>query len=166
MFALFVDRAETHLLLIRRAEQPTDPWSGQIAMPGGHVEVGDANSTEAAYRETAEEVGIGKESIQLLGDLGIFATQIREVTVSVFVGLWDGIAKPLPNQAEVANIFEVPVGQLLGHHFGEGFHDRSPEELGRGLEYPSDNGTIWGVTARILYHLLDLIGPPPQPDKR
>ncbi len=166
VFAIFVDRAETHLLLIRRAEQPNDPWSGQIAMPGGHLEDADANSTAAAYRETAEEVGIGKESIRMLGDLGLFATQIREVSVRAFVGLWDGAAKPRSNPAEVASIFEVPVGELLERHDGMGFHDRSPGELGEALTYPSDNGTIWGVTARILHRLLCLIGPPQQRDSQ
>ncbi|MFH1419467.1 MAG: CoA pyrophosphatase [Planctomycetota bacterium] len=166
VFAVFVDREETRLLLIRRAKQPTDPWSGQIALPGGHIEPGDANPSETAYRETAEEVSIGKESIRLLGELGAFATQIPKVKVHVFVGVWDGVATPQPDPAEVASVFEVPVCQLLERHYGEGFQDQLPNELGRALTYPSDHGTIWGVTARILHHLLGLIGPPPTPGER
>src|SRR5688500_11808432 len=45
------------LLFIRRAEHPLDPWSGQIAFPGGRAEPGDADLRTTAIRETAEELG-------------------------------------------------------------------------------------------------------------
>jgi len=71
VLALFVDRGATNLLLIRRADRG-DPWSNHIAFPGGHIEPGDADAFAAACRETAEEVGIPREAIAPLGDLGTF----------------------------------------------------------------------------------------------
>src|SRR5690606_38271331 len=50
--------ASAEVLLIRRAEQPGDPWSGHMALPGGRCEPTDANVLVTAQRETHEEVGL------------------------------------------------------------------------------------------------------------
>src|SRR5258706_3496876 len=47
------------LLFIKRAEYEGDPWSGQIAFPGGRAEARDASLEETAIRETREETWIG-----------------------------------------------------------------------------------------------------------
>ncbi len=46
------------LLLIERARRASDPWSGQMAFPGGRVDVADSTPRAAAERETLEEVGL------------------------------------------------------------------------------------------------------------
>lgn len=47
-----------HLLMIQRASRDGDPWSGQMAFPGGRQSVGDAHILQTACREAQEEVGI------------------------------------------------------------------------------------------------------------
>ncbi|MHC4377149.1 MAG: NUDIX hydrolase [Planctomycetota bacterium] len=49
---------QPHVLLMRRAERPGDPWSGQISLPGGRAETVDPDLRATAVRETQEEVGI------------------------------------------------------------------------------------------------------------
>ncbi|HMB17147.1 MAG TPA: CoA pyrophosphatase, partial [Pelovirga sp.] len=49
---------ETEVLLIRRAEHELDPWSGDLAFPGGGVDPADRSPRAAAERETFEEIGL------------------------------------------------------------------------------------------------------------
>ena len=166
VFAPLVTREETNLLFIRRADRG-DPWSGQIAFPGGHEETTDADPLATGYRELTEEVGIRREEVTYLGDLGYFQTQTTKVIVRAFVGLWDGREPAQANSAEVAGICEVPLSHLLAHHRREGFDASTAEQLGRRLIYPltpaalaalaKPDATIWGVTARIVHHLLGII---------
>jgi 8-oxo-dGTP pyrophosphatase MutT (NUDIX family) len=67
-------------LLIKRADQPLDPWSGQMALPGGHRENGE-NCRETAARETMEETGL---SISVDKFLGIYYTLNGHVSVAAF----------------------------------------------------------------------------------
>ena len=58
---------DVEVLLIERTERPTDPASGQVALPGGHVADGDGNLAVTAARELEEEVGLARSD--LMGDL-------------------------------------------------------------------------------------------------
>lgn len=47
------------VLLVERAHRPGDPWSGDMAFPGGRIEAADdASASHAACRETYEEIGL------------------------------------------------------------------------------------------------------------
>ncbi|HEX6006859.1 MAG TPA: NUDIX domain-containing protein, partial [Burkholderiales bacterium] len=61
---------ELELLLIKRAEQESDPWSGHVALPGGRRNRHDSDLLHTALRETEEEVGIAVgRDLQLIGAL-------------------------------------------------------------------------------------------------
>jgi 8-oxo-dGTP pyrophosphatase MutT (NUDIX family) len=46
------------ILLIRRAENPSDPWSGHWSFPGGRREASDGDLVDTALRELREECSI------------------------------------------------------------------------------------------------------------
>lgn len=50
--------ATTEVLFIKRASNPSDAWSGNVAYPGGRRSLGDADDLSVAIRETREEVGL------------------------------------------------------------------------------------------------------------
>lgn len=57
------------VLFIKRALQAGDPWSGQMAFPGGRVDPVDVSVRSAAERETLEEVGLALGNAERLGRL-------------------------------------------------------------------------------------------------
>ena len=46
------------LFFIQRARRDGDPWSGDMAFPGGRLERSDTSSRHTAMRETLEETGL------------------------------------------------------------------------------------------------------------
>ena len=57
-------------LFIERARRDGDPWSGQMAFPGGRWETVDGSLRETAARETFEELSVDLSDSPYLGYLG------------------------------------------------------------------------------------------------
>ena len=49
--------ATQKILMIQRAHNPQDFWSGHMAFPGGRYEAGDLSLCHTAQRECREELG-------------------------------------------------------------------------------------------------------------
>src|SRR4051794_30309859 len=67
--ALLRDPGELEVLLIKRAEQAADPWSGHMAFPGGRKDEGDRDLLATAIREAREEIGVELAERELAGRL-------------------------------------------------------------------------------------------------
>lgn len=148
-----------HALFIERAERRGDPWSGQMAFPGGRVDPGDADARAAAERETREEVGLDLANAELLGRLGDVHAGVRVVAplvLSAFVYVIDGPRVLIPNH-EVRETLWVPVRRLLDpehhvdHRWGIGrFPGIVVGEPGRHV--------VWGLTYQLVDELCALGG--------
>ena len=78
--------ATLSLLLVRRSEREGDPWSGHMALPGGHAHPEDADLLHTARRETLEEVGVDLLGAELLGRLDdVSPMRSSDMTVRPFV---------------------------------------------------------------------------------
>jgi 8-oxo-dGTP pyrophosphatase MutT (NUDIX family) len=144
LLVLYDRDGEAHLLLTKRSESvPSHP--GQISLPGGVVEAGDRSPAEAALRETEEEVGIPAAALRLVGELDDVSTMVSGFIVRPFVAVADGPLTPVPSDAEVARILEVPVADLLR---ADAALPAEPAPLA--LRYPLAGEDVWGATARIL----------------
>ena len=142
---------EEQVLLIRRAEREGDPWSGQVAFPGGMVSAGDGSFEETARRETAEEVGVDLSSgpASFLGYMRELKARTRDVVVVPSVFKLTAPATVTPNK-EVASYEWVALRSLARRDARSTYLLRRngaevpfPSYIHRGL-------VIWGLTERIL----------------
>jgi 8-oxo-dGTP pyrophosphatase MutT (NUDIX family) len=164
IFRLGVDGG-LELLLIKRAEYPGDPWSGQVAFPGGREEAGDASLAETAMRETREETGIdlARQGMLLgvLDDLRPRTTRLPAIVVRPFVAILDR-SETLDLSPEVALAFWVPFGSLARTDSW-----RDDTVFARGIQinariFQHEDHIVWGMTERILTQLLTLLGSSPK----
>ncbi len=160
LIPIFHDAHEWHLVYTRRTDE-VEQHRGQVSFPGGLIEDHDTSALETALREAEEEIGLQKDSVQIIGSLDVLLT-VTQFQVLPFVGK---IAWPYefsPNPDEVARVFSVPLTWLL-----------NTDNLELRFRYPVPNGpsvpvyyfkpyqdeVIWGATARITLNLLEIIKP-------
>ena len=156
VFMLLFGADEPRILAIQKADTEGYPWRNQVALPGGHVENKDASAVDAAYRELEEELKITRNQLELIGSMGHFQT-INHKDIEVFIGLWNGKGPVWFDPNEIARVLDVPLKALVKTHIMAGFHSISPPT--DMLEYPLKDVVIWGVTARILHHFIELLYP-------
>jgi 8-oxo-dGTP pyrophosphatase MutT (NUDIX family) len=141
------------VFFIKRTERKGDPWSGQIAFPGGRKSPIDKGLAETAVRETWEEVGIRLTGHKLLGHLPIVTTRSRRMRVLPFVFQLKSTVSIRANE-EVADAFWVPLG-VLERLEAESREVRVDEGTLSADSYVVDGRVIWGLTFRIINLLLD-----------
>ncbi|MBX2803879.1 MAG: CoA pyrophosphatase [Myxococcales bacterium] len=145
------------LLLMRRAEHPSDPWSGHISFPGGRVEPGDAGAVDAAIRETHEEVGLQLTADALLGPLDpIAAVGGRPgLVIRPYVFTIEREEPELRLSAdEVASVHWLSLRRLLAR---EGRGEMTWSRNGRDLRLPCvdfDGQRLWGLTLAMVDGLI------------
>ena len=143
-----------HLLFIEKADKKGYPWRGQMAFPGGRTDPADRDRRETALRELCEEMGIRAENVDLVGSIGHFLT-INHTEIKAFVGLWNRKDRITPDPHEIARVIEIPIQHLFHLHREKGFRHRSVQI--EELTYPYREFVIWGVTAKIIHHLMEII---------
>ena len=153
---------DADLLLIRRAERAGDPWSGQVALPGGRHSATDTSLEDTAVRETLEEVGLDIRAngtvLGALDDLRPRTPALPPIIVRPFVCV---VPEPPPLELnyEVAASRWIPVSEL----FSPNARVQTTVEV-RDLRlrvdaYVVDDYLVWGMTERILFTLQHLSNP-------
>lgn len=147
---------------------------GEICFPGGKIDAVDKDEVSAAVRETCEELGLEREAVEVIGALDYLITSFH--IVYPFAAKISDYNQIGPNPDEVASVFYVPLEYLQSHtpelhHVDlsviprEDFpYDRIPNgrnyKWGRGTVpeffYYYKDRVIWGLTARILNHFLEV----------
>lgn len=157
---ILIERAGLEALFIKRAARAGDPWSGQVALPGGRHEPADVDLRVTAIRETREETGVelaAAEPLGVLDDLYPRTPTLPPVRVRPYVFALTGVPRIAPSR-EVDRAFWVPLA-----HLGEPGVRRDVKLLLRGEPrvfpaYDLGEDVIWGMTERILTPFLELIG--------
>ncbi len=154
VIALFLFNKEIELLFIQKADVKGYAWANQMAFPGGHREENDPTAQETALRELEEEMGIDRENVDVLGSLGHFQT-INSKDIEAWIGIWNQKDVIQHDTSEISRVFKIPLRYLIDRHKDKEFHKHPPNVMQ--LTYPYKDVVIWGVTAKIVYHLIEVL---------
>jgi 8-oxo-dGTP pyrophosphatase MutT (NUDIX family) len=143
-----------HILFTRRT-QTVASHQGQVSFPGGHIEAHDKGPVEAALREAREEIGIRPMDVTLLGSLKPLLSGTNFM-ITPIVGIMPWPYPLHPNREEVARIFGVPLKWLADPaNLDAKYSPESKDWLPASYSFNYQDEVIWGVTARIIFSLLD-----------
>lgn len=150
-------------LFILRAKKEGDPWSGQMALPGGHRETIDADLVETARRETHEEIGLDlNQAGRYLGSLAGIRANPRagfDLVVTPQVFALEDKAVPLQPNEEVAEVLWGNLDEMIS---GRSLTDASFPEFQREGTFPGYQvgaQVVWGLTFRMINDFFELIRP-------
>lgn len=146
------------VLLIRRAERALDPWSGHMALPGGHGEPQDSSLVATAVREISEEVGLDLlQHAALLGPLPPLVAQPADFTIFPLVFALASGPEPEPNPSEVQEVVWATLSHLRSRA-ARSVHAVSVDHQRHQLPAFDVGGRIvWGLTYRILEAMLSTL---------
>lgn len=135
-----------------------DPWSGQMAFPGGWKSKLDPTLEAVARREAAEEIGLPLAVHNLIGRLDdIEGERLRllELTVSPFV-YFVARLPALQLNHEVAATVSVPLHWLAQQENLRPYYFPLDHQHRAFASYTYGPYTVWGLTYRIIVKLLAL----------
>ena len=150
------DSASPSVLLIKRAERSGDPWSGQIAFPGGKAKPEDGTAKVTAVRETMEEVGIDlARAGDFIGYGKVTTTHIgnMDVVPSVFV-LRGGTEVDVKPNDEVASFRWVELEEFLAPASRSQYRLNSGENEVVMPAFAVHDYVVWGLTYRVISSML------------
>lgn len=141
------------VLLLERAHTLRN-HAGQPAFPGGKTDPDDIGPVDTALREANEEVGLRRESVQVVNILPAMWLPPSNFLVTPVLAWWHS---PHPvsavDTAEVARVERVPIAELVNPE------NRVRVRHPRGYIGPAfavHDMLVWGFTAIVLSTLLDL----------
>ncbi|MTD31139.1 CoA pyrophosphatase [Planomicrobium sp. YIM 101495] len=166
---------EIHVLFeVRSLNMRNQP--GDICFPGGRIDAEDVSPEAAAIRETMEELGIRRTDMTNIRPLDYIVSPFG-MLVYTYAGFIDPKAVFDPNLAEVDSFFTVPLSffnetepKVYRVDFDAQPEESFPYDLIAGGEnynwrtkkvdehfYIYGDKVIWGMTAKILMHFLEVI---------
>lgn len=166
---------ETHILFeVRSLQMRSQP--GDICFPGGRIDKEDKNPMDTAIRETTEELGIDASNIESITPLDYLVNDGGRI-IYPFVGKLLNHDQIKPSEAEVGEVFTVPLNYFLETkpevykiHYQVHPEENFPFDLIVGGEnykwntghidelfYQYNDKVIWGLTAKILTHFIQLL---------
>jgi 8-oxo-dGTP pyrophosphatase MutT (NUDIX family) len=138
-------------LIVRRAVVPRDPWSGDMAFPGGKKAPQDKTLRDTVVREVSEETGIDLDALRYIGALPVlFSSMKPERDVLQIVYLYEG-------RPEIRLNSELTAYRWV--HLKELRASRTTEKV-KGWEgevFKLGDDIVWGLTYRMLDNLLALM---------
>lgn len=151
-------RDDPEYFILKRAENSNDPWSGQLAFPGGKCEMIDSTLMNTAIRETREECGFSLNDKQVVEELPLAtAGKLAGTTIKVQPYLFELEEKPEVHMEpkEVSATYWVKESHFLSqaNHRLDAIYEPKPSSK---LPYTliEDNEIFWGFSYKVLMMFL------------
>ncbi|WP_297335631.1 CoA pyrophosphatase [Algoriphagus sp.] len=143
--------------LIKRPEY-RGAHSGQIAFPGGKMEITDPDIFFTALREAEEEVAINPDKVTILGRLTDLYIPTSNFLVTPVLGFSQEVPDFIPERREVQRILPTSLKSL----FEEPTRQRTQLKLNPSITldtpfFEIDREMVWGATAMILSEFIELL---------
>lgn len=156
LLLLYPSHGLLHLALTVRTSD-LNHHSGQVSLPGGGWEEGDASLQETALREAREEIGVATGGLELLGSLTPIYVPPSNNIVHPFVAYAPQRPTFHLDPKEVAALLDVPLDLLV-----DPATRREEDWMWRGEPlhvpfYAVGEHKVWGATAIILAEFLELV---------
>ncbi len=142
---------DVEVAIIERTRRSDDRWSGQLALPGGRRDPGDADLATTAAREAGEEVGLALD--RPLAQVAEQRARVRPGVVACFAFALAVRPTLVPEPREVANAWWVPL-----HHLTDPANATSVRH--RGVRFPAidvQGRALWGLTLLLLERFAALV---------
>jgi 8-oxo-dGTP pyrophosphatase MutT (NUDIX family) len=156
LLLLYPADCEAVILLTKRSPDLPNHAS-QVSLPGGAVDPGETIE-ETALREAAEEVGLARGDVRVIGRLTPLHIPGSGFELHTVVGVAPSRPVMRPEPGEVERIIEAPVGNLLdpARHFRVS-RIRDGDEFE--MPYFDLGGEqVWGATAMVLAEFAAVLG--------
>ncbi|XP_077249586.1 nudix hydrolase 22, chloroplastic-like [Tasmannia lanceolata] len=155
------DAGDLRVILTKRSSN-LSTHSGEVSLPGGKAEEGDADDFDTATREAKEEIGLDPSLVTGGTVLETFLSKHLLRVIPVIGILSDKQAfKPAANASEVEAIFDAPLEMFLKDE-----NRKCQEREWMGTKYlihffdfeaDSKKYVIWGLTAGILIRAASVV---------
>ncbi|XES76537.1 MAG: CoA pyrophosphatase [Candidatus Bathyarchaeia archaeon] len=143
---LTTTEADFQVLLVKRAVNVRDAWSGQMALPGGKREPTDVTLQATAIRETQEETGVRLRAGQFLGVLEAVEPRTRRgFRVVPFVAALDTEPEVHLNSGELHSYMWVSLEKIRASR-----GKTAVPHVGEVPAFLLQNEVVWGMTYKIL----------------
>jgi len=142
---------DLEFFLVKRAEVEGDPWSGDMAFPGGKRGDDDRDLVETASREVLEETAIDLRKKSKLGYMKPIYSSVRtSMKVQPIVYVYDEEPEVSLNY-ELTRYLWAPLNELV--------NSRTKQDV-KGWDsdvYKYGGEVVWGLTFRMLEQLIEII---------
>jgi 8-oxo-dGTP pyrophosphatase MutT (NUDIX family) len=147
-------------LTVRHAELAAH--AGEVSLPGGAVEPGDATLEDTALREANEEIGLAPASVRIIGRLDPVWIPVSNFELVPIVGVAHERPDFTLSPAEVEELIELPLHRLLAEDGVTEEEISVPGVVLRTGVYRWAGHRVWGATARTLSMLATVLASAPR----
>ena len=147
---------DEYYILFTKRTQKVKEHKGQISFPGGAYQAEDRTLVDTALRECAEEIGLMAEEIEILGELDDTVSRTSNFVISPVAALIPWPYHFKVNREEIEELIEVPISALSCKGCQHEETEIIEGEAVNSYSYHYRGRVIWGATARILKHFLDI----------